>query len=152
MTMDVLRKMFERDLRSLREDLEAYPTDEDLWRVEGGITNAAGTLALHLAGNLQHYVGALLGGTGYRRDRDAEFARRDVPRSELLREIDAAVSSVSVALGRLSDANLSDEYPEEYGGRKETLAFMLPHILGHLNYHRGQINYHRRLLARGGGH
>lgn len=150
MTIEVFREMFERDLRTLRGEIEAYRKDEDLWALSDGIANSAGTLTLHLAGNLQHYIGAHLGKSGYRRDRDAEFARRGAPRAELLDEIAAAAAAVSDALGRLTDANLQDEYPEDYRGEKSTVAFMLPHILGHLNYHLGQINYHRRLLSNPG--
>src|SRR2546421_5404024 len=82
-----------RDLRALRREIEAYGDERDLWRVAPGISNCAGTLALHLAGNIQFFVGAVLAGTGYVRDRDAEFARRDGPRAELLRGIDAAVAA-----------------------------------------------------------
>src|SRR5437764_673264 len=83
-----------RDLRALRREVEAFADERDLWRVPPGIGNSAGTLALHLAGNIRHYIGAVLGGTGYVRDRDAEFALRDVPRTDLLADIDAALVAV----------------------------------------------------------
>jgi len=86
-----------RDLGALRREIEAYADERDIWRVAPGISNCAGTLALHLGGNIQFFVGAVLAGTGYVRDRDAEFARRDVPRAELLREIDAAIAAWSAA-------------------------------------------------------
>ena len=95
-TMTFLPSMaaiFERDLRALRREVEAYPDERDLWAQVPGVSNVAGTLVLHLAGNLQYYIGAVLGGSGYVRDRPAEFARRDVARSELLREIEAARTS-----------------------------------------------------------
>src|SRR5207245_5132891 len=65
-----------RDLRALRREIEAYPEERDLWRVQPGITNSGGNLALHLAGNLQYFVGTVLGGTGYVRDRDRSEERR----------------------------------------------------------------------------
>ena len=76
--------ILDRELRTLRRELEAYPDERQLWQEVPGLPNSAGTLALHLTGNLQHYIGACWGGTGYVRNRDAEFGQRDVPRSELL--------------------------------------------------------------------
>src|SRR2546422_7255337 len=64
-----------RDLSALRREIEAYADERDIWRVAPGISNCAGTLALHLGGNIQFFVGAVLAGTGYVRDRDAEVAR-----------------------------------------------------------------------------
>ena len=90
-----------RDLRALRREIEAYGDERDLWRVAPGISNCGGTLALHLAGNIQFFVGTVLGGTGYVRDRPNEFGRRDVPRTELLRELDAALAAVERGVARL---------------------------------------------------
>src|SRR2546421_5977192 len=104
-----------RDLRALRREIEAYGDERDLWRAAPGISNGGGTLALHLAGNIQFYVGTVLGGTGYVRDRPAEFARRDVPRTELLREIDAALAAVAPRLGPLPLAPLSPPHPPPPG-------------------------------------
>jgi len=80
-----------RELKALRREIETYPSDDDLWEVRAGITNPGGNLALHLAGNIQYFLGNVLGKNGYVRNRDAEFASKDVPRAELLREIDNAI-------------------------------------------------------------
>src|SRR5207244_10417693 len=95
-----------RDLRALRREIEAYRDERDLWRGAPGISNCGGTLALHLAGNIQFFVGTVLGATGYVRDRDAEFGRRDVPRTELLREIDAALAAVECGVAGHGDSAL----------------------------------------------
>src|SRR5205809_5892030 len=87
-----------RDLRALRREIEAYPNERDLWRVQPGISNSAGNLALHLAGNLQYFLGAVLGETGDVRDRDAEFPRRDVPRVQVLRGVDGVPASGAAAM------------------------------------------------------
>src|SRR2546428_7139625 len=104
-----------RDLRALRREIEAYGDERDLWRVAPGISNCGGTLALHLAGNIQFFVGTVLGGTGYVRDRAAEFARRDVPRTELLRELDAALAAVERGMARLADPGLTQPDPQPPG-------------------------------------
>src|ERR1041384_649946 len=69
-----------RELRSLRLELEAYHDESLIWAQPAGLPNSTGTLALHLAGNLRHYVGAVLGGNGYIRDRDLEFSARGLSR------------------------------------------------------------------------
>jgi uncharacterized damage-inducible protein DinB len=142
-----LRSIFERDLRALRREVEAYPDEQLLWRVIPGIANLGGTLALHLAGNLQHFLGARLGKTGYVRQRDAEFARRDVPRATLLAEIDAAERAIAAGFSELTDAQLSDEFPEVIGGLRFTTGDYLMHLTTHLAYHLGQVDYHRRVAS-----
>ncbi|MGQ0702553.1 MAG: DinB family protein [Gemmatimonadales bacterium] len=146
-----LAAIFTRDLATLRMEIEAYSNERDLWRVVPGIANPGGTLALHLAGNLRHFLGAVLGATGYRRDRAAEFAAREVPREELLRHIDEAIAAVTRTLGEdgLSDADMDKEYPEPVAGMRLTTGDFLVHLVDHTGYHLGQIDYHRRILTGG---
>lgn len=139
--------ILDRDLDTLRHEIEAYSDEKELWQSAPGISNTAGTLALHLAGNLQHYFGTRLGGTGYVRDRAAEFARRDVPRVELLKEVEAARRAVHAGLAQLSAAQLADEYPEVIAGLRITTAEYLIHLTTHFAYHLGQIDYHRRIVT-----
>jgi hypothetical protein len=134
-----------RDLRAVQRELNLYADEQDLWATPPGAPNAAGTLALHLAGNLQHYVGARLGASGYVRNREAEFARRDVPRSALLAELDAAIAAVETVLAR--EAELPDRFPEAVGGWGTDTGDFLVHLVSHLGFHLGQIDYHRRLVT-----
>lgn len=127
--------------------MEAYPDERALWEEVPGISNVAGTLVLHLAGNLQHYMGALLGGTEYVRDRPAEFARRDVPRAELLSQIEAARSAVKAAVSGTGQPEVTAEYPELVGGSKVVTGDYLVHLAAHFAYHLGQIDYHRRVVT-----
>ncbi|MDM7922287.1 MAG: DinB family protein [Pyrinomonadaceae bacterium] len=147
MLQTVLAELYERDLGTLKAEIEKYENEADLWRVAGDIANSGGNLCLHIAGNLQHFFGAVLGGTGYVRDRDAEFARKEVPREELLREVDAALASVLATLEKLTDADLTKNYPIEVFGRPMTTEYFIVHLATHLTYHLGQINYHRRLIS-----
>ena len=139
--------ILERDLQALRREVEAYPDDRTLWRSVPGVVNTAGTLVLHLTGNLQHFLGAVLGGTGYVRDRPAEFARRDVPRAELLREIEAARTAVKTGLTQLADDQLAADYPEIIAGVRVGTGDYLLHLIAHFAYHLGQLDYHRRVLT-----
>lgn len=135
-----------RDLRALRRELEAYADERDIWRIQPGISNAAGNLALHLAGNLQYFIGTVLSGTGYVRDRDAEFNRRDVPRADLLRQVDAAIAAVAL-LSRVSDADLAKPFPLPVAGVTLATGEFMIHLAAHFTWHLGQIDYHRRLLT-----
>ncbi|MFL5578707.1 MAG: DinB family protein [Gemmatimonadaceae bacterium] len=136
-----------RELAALRRAVESYPDDDTIWRLPNGLPNAGGTLVLHVAGNLQHYVGAVLGESGYRRDRDAEFTRRDLPRAALLAELDTAADVVERTLGALPDAALAEPYPERVGGRAVATGDWLVHLASHLAYHLGQLDYHRRVVT-----
>ncbi len=147
MLNEVLTKLFERDLAKLKEEIGMYSNEGDLWRVEGEIANSAGNLCLHLAGNLRHFYGAVLGGTEYVRDRDAEFGSRFVPRATLLAEVDAAAADVKAVLAKITDEDLQKTYPIEVFGHPMTTEFFIVHLATHLNYHLGQINYHRRVLG-----
>lgn len=147
MIQNVLIDLFERDLAKLKEEIGAYASEGDLWQTAGAIPNSAGNLCLHLAGNLRHFFGAVLSGTGYMRDRDAEFAAKFVPRAQLIEEVDAAAADVRTTLEKLTEEDLAKNYPIEVFGKPMTTEFFLVHLATHLNYHLGQINYHRRLLA-----
>ena len=136
-----------RELKALRREIETYPSEDDLWEVRPGITNPGGNLALHLAGNLQYYFGNVLGKNGYARNRDAEFGSKDVPREELLQEIDNAIAAVEDGMSRISDADLAKPYPEPVGGVSSSTGAFLAHFATHLAYHLGQVDYHRRLLT-----
>src|SRR4051794_21091321 len=111
MISESIRTIYLRELRALRREIEAYPNEKDIWAEPAGIGNPAGTLALHLAGNLQHYLGARLGGTSYVRNRNAEFSRRGVSRTEILEELDAASIAIARAFDRVTDADLVTTYP-----------------------------------------
>lgn len=136
-----------RDLRAVRREIAAYPDDASVWRTPPGIANSAGTLALHLAGNVQHFFGAVLGGTGYVRDRAAEFSRRDVPRAEIQAQLDAALAAVEPGLSHVTDGVIQAEFPEKIAGHTVSTGEWLIHLAAHLAYHLGQIDYHRRIVT-----
>ena len=149
MTANILTELFQRDLLKLKEEINLYDDEAKLWVIDKEIKNSAGNLALHLTGNLKHFIGAVLGGSGYVRNREAEFADKNIPRHEIIKSIDETSAIINSILNKISDTDLEKEYPLEvlkYKGRMTT-EFFLIHLYGHLNYHLGQINYHRRLLT-----
>jgi len=151
MVLDYISGILTRDLQTLRNELEAYKNEQDMWQVPPGITNSAGNLAMHLAGNLLYFIGAQLGGTGYVRNRDAEFSRKDVPRKEILEQIEAASAAVERTLAKMSDKDLIRPYRQPVGSVELTTGDFLIHLAAHFTYHLGQIDYHRRIVTGDGG-
>ena len=138
--------LFERDLNKLKQEIEAYTNEADLWKVQGGIANSAGNLCLHLVGNLKHFVGKILGNIPYERQREKEFSDKDIPKAQLLQAIDETKQAVLPTIQQLTFEMLDNNYPVEVFGYEMTIEYFLVHLYGHLDYHLGQINYHRRLL------
>jgi uncharacterized damage-inducible protein DinB len=146
MITTILITLYEKELEKLKEELAAYEKDELLWKVSEGISNSGGNLCLHLTGNLQHFIGATLGETGFIRNREAEFKLKNIPRQKLLEEVDITRQAVTDTLEQLSKKELESEYPLQVFGEPLTTQFFLIYLLKHLSYHIGQINYHRRLV------
>lgn len=148
MLAKILAELYERDLNKLKTEIEQFADESDLWKTGEGITNSAGNLSLHLTGNLQHFVGGVLGGSGYVRDRDAEFSSTGISRTELLSNIETTIEVLTHTLEKLTDDDFAKTYPIEVFGHPMTTGYFLTHLATHFNYHLGQINYHRRLLAK----
>jgi len=147
MLAETLIKIYERDLEKLRTEVKSYSNEADLWKRSGDIPNSAGNLALHLVGNLKHFIGAVLGDSGYERDRPAEFASENISRVSILKDIDETVDVLRQTIGKLTDADFAKTYPIEVFGEPLTTGHFLIHLTTHFNYHLGQIDYHRRILA-----
>ncbi|MFN1218266.1 DinB family protein [Chryseobacterium kwangjuense] len=146
MITESLKSLYSRDLNKLKEEIEAYQNEENLWKTDKNISNSAGNLCLHLVGNLNHFIGAQLGNTGYVRQRDLEFSLKDVPRAELIEKTESTIVMIDAVLSKLSEDDLKKEYPLVVFETKMTTDYFLIHLVAHLDYHLGQINYHRRLL------
>jgi hypothetical protein len=146
MLIETLKMLFNRDLNILKFEIDSYQNETNLWKIESNISNSAGNLCLHLIGNLNTYIGAEFGKTGYIRNRALEFSLKDIPKAELLSKIEATKIVVNNALDVISEENLKAEYPILVFENKTSTEFMFIHLTTHLAYHLGQINYHRRLL------
>src|SRR5688500_7895389 len=147
MITPVLITLFERDLNKLTEEISQYPDDSSLWVVKEGIKNSGGNLCLHLTGSLQHFIGNVLGDSGYIRNREAEFNLKNISKHKLLNEIENAKVAVKDVVIQTSKIELDKYYHLSINGETVTTEFLLLHMLYHLNYHTGQINYHIRLLG-----
>ncbi len=146
MITEVLNTIFKRELLKLKVEIESYKEESNLWRIEKNITNSSGNLCLHLIGNLNTYIGATLGHTGYIRNRDAEFSLKNIPRKELIKKIEETIEVIDQILPNLTTGQLEKEYPIIVLKEPTSTEYFLVHLATHLTYHLGQINYHRRLL------
>jgi len=144
--INTLLQLFQRDLEKLKTEISSFKDEKKIWVISGEVKNSAGNLCLHLCGNLQHFIGAVLGNSGYVRNRDAEFTRKNVPVKELVDEIELTAQIVEKTLKELKEEELTKTFPINVFGYEMTTEYFLTHLTTHLNYHLGQINYHRRLL------
>jgi uncharacterized damage-inducible protein DinB len=146
MVIQIISELFIRDLNKLKEELNLYPNEQKIWEVSTGISNSTGNLCLHIVGNLKYFIGAVLGKTGYIRERELEFSLKNIERSQLLTSIDETILIIQTTLNNFDDSILSEDYPIEKRGEIVKMDHMLLHLYGHLTYHLGQINYHRRMI------
>ncbi len=147
MLKQTLLEMFERDLIKLKEEINLYKDETSLWVINGEISNSGGNLCLHLTGNLNHFIGATLGNTGYVRNRESEFTLKNISRKELISQIENTTKIVIDTINKIPDADFEKKFPLEKHGKEVTTENMLIHLFGHFNYHLGQINYHRRIIS-----
>lgn len=148
MELQWIDRILVRDLETLKREIAAFPDDPSAWALPPGITNSAGTLALHVAGNLRHFVGAVLGGSGYVRHRDHEFAARGVSRAALIDELDAARAALQATFSPERTIDLAADFPETVrGGFRVTTGDWLIHLATHLAFHLGQVGYLRRIVT-----
>jgi uncharacterized damage-inducible protein DinB len=151
MVAEFAAEIFERELKKLIEELKLYPTEAKIWELSPGIKNSAGTLCLHICGNLQHFIGHVLGNSGYIRNRDREFSVTNIPAADLIAEIEKTIGVVITTLESAPEIDLEEEYSafpaHLLGKEKLTKGFFLMHLISHLDYHLGQINYHRRMIS-----
>lgn len=135
------------ELEALRDGVRdtAEPlSDKQLWAkpIEPG--NSIGHLILHLTGNLNYFVGAQLGGSGYQRDREREFTEMQLPaKAVLLDELDAAVATFRRVVGKLNAEQLAARHPHAKLG---TVLQALVHLVAHFALHRGQMSYIMRMV------
>lgn len=129
----------------LIKNLKAYPDEESMWLCPEGIPNCAGNLAIHLMGNLNHFIGAVLGDTGYKRNRPLEFAIKEIPRDEIIRWIEKTRGMLDEVIPKIESSE--GDYPAGFRTYDSSISHELGRLLAHLAYHVGQINYHRRLLV-----
>jgi uncharacterized damage-inducible protein DinB len=146
MLKETLIKLISRDLNGIIDEINQYKDESCLWKTEGLVTNSAGNISLHVISNLNHFIGAILGESGYVRNRELEFSLKNIPKAELIKDLKATIVIVEKTLTNLSTEDLQADYKLQVFNAPMTTEYFLVHLSSHLAYHLGQINYHRRLL------
>ena len=147
MLKETLIEIFERDLNKLKIEISSYSDESKLWIIDKNIKNSGGNLCLHLVGNLNQFICGVIGKSGYIRNRDAEFNDKNIPKKILLKSIDDSIENIITILKSLEEEDFKTMYPIDVFNQKMTTGFFLIHLTTHLNYHLGQINYHRRIIG-----
>lgn len=145
--VSIITSLFERDLNKLAEEINLYKTEEDVWKIKEGISNSTGNLTLHLIGNLNYFIGTTLGNTGYVREREKEFSLKNIPRVQLAEDLKKTIEVIKNTLPRLAAEDLKKDFPVPINNKTSSTSYVLLHLLAHLSYHLGQVNYHRRLIG-----
>ena len=143
--MNSFKQLYLNFLNSLKDEISLYKDPGKIWLLSGSISNTPGNLCLHICGNLNHFFGAVIGNTGYLRERDQEFSKRNLSREELFGAIDETKIMIGKIFDDLTQDDINKIYPINKFGENVTYGFIFSRLVSHLSYHLGQINYHRRL-------
>jgi len=143
----ILAVQIVRELQGFVREIEAFPSDDSVWHTRRGVTNSAGNLALHVCGNLQDFVGRVLGGTSYVRNRELEFGQREGTRADVVAQLNATADVIKATLPELSDETMGADFPMQLAGKTLNTATFLVHLAAHLAFHLGQAGYLRRVIT-----
>jgi len=144
--MKEFQKFFRENLQSLHNEINSFEHEEDLWEIKGTIKNPPANIAMHMCGNLKHYIGHGIGNNGYIRNRDLEFSIKGLSKEQILNEINSTIEALDAVFEKLTYDDLLKNYEHDYYGENKKIAFVLSILSQHLGYHLGQINYYRRLI------
>ena len=143
MLNNILANFYQRDIGKLVEELNLFRNEENLWKTHGSVKNSCGNLALHIIGGMNFLIGSTLAQTGYVRNRDQEFSKKNVERNEIVAQLEALIPFISKMI---TAVDMDAEYPLMFDDAKRTNGYVLTQLALHLNYHLGQVNYLRRIL------
>ena len=124
------------------QELAQPLSEEQFWRKPFSFGNSFGHLMLHLTGNLNYYIGAIVAGTGYVRDRDREFSEAARPRKdEVLRRFGEAVAMVARTARSQAENDWSKSYTAAREEDAEDRFSIFLRCATHLHHHMGQMTY-----------
>ena len=121
-------------------------TDEQIWWRANLESNSIGNLLLHLSGNVRQWIVVGLGGADDKRNRDAEFAQRDIiPRAELLDRLRRTLNEADATLVRFDPERLLDQFTIQKLEVSGLAAIF--HVVEHFSMHTGQIIMLTKMLV-----
>ena len=146
--LDTARKrLVAHQAGQVRTCIEALNDGQIWWRANED-SNAIGNLVLHLCGSTRLHIGHGVGGSGYRRDRDAEFAEPGpLPKEDLLARFDSAVAEADRVLAAFDAGRLGETI--ELNGKTLTFGELILNQVLHFTTHAGQIVFATKLIQAG---
>ncbi|HET8963143.1 MAG TPA: DUF1572 family protein [Chitinophagales bacterium] len=129
-------------------ELNQYENEMDIWEIDGEIKNSAGNLAIHLSGSINYFIGAVMAKNGYVRNRDAEFSEKNISREKMISELNTTKTMMEEFISQQDADFYNAIFPLQTFGENRSNHYALMIMAVHLNYHLGQINYHRRLIGK----
>jgi uncharacterized damage-inducible protein DinB len=116
----------------------ALLSDEQIWWRPNEESNSIGNLLLHLSGNVRQWIVCGLGAATDARDRDSEFAQREIiSRDDLLTLLRQTISEVDATLANYDEDSLVDR--KRIQGFDVTALEAILHVVEHFSMHTGQI-------------
>jgi uncharacterized damage-inducible protein DinB len=151
--MSEIGSEFVRQSRALLEDYQAkiercltLLSDEQIWWRANPQSNSIGNLLLHLSGNVRQWIVVGLGDTPDMRDRDSEFAQRDVIlRAELLDRLKLTLREADATLAGFDQDKLLETFPIQ--GLEVSALEAILHVVEHFSMHTGQIIMLAKMFA-----
>ena len=138
-TSDEFARYF-RHLAGRVEKAARSVPEEQFWIKPFSFGNSIGHLVLHLTGNLNHYIGALVAGTGYARHRENEFTDPvRHPRDVVLARFHDAIELVAQTLSDQDDEAFVTPVHDQPPIETRLGLFLV--CAAHLNNHVGQMSY-----------
>jgi len=132
-------------LPKIEHCLEKLSDDQIWWRANEQ-SNSIGNLVLHLCGNARQWIVCGVGDGTDGRDRDAEFAQREiVPRDELLSLLRRTISDVDATLARYEPERLMETRMIQ--GTEGSALDAILHVVEHFAMHTGQIIMMTKMLT-----
>ena len=121
-------------------------TDEQIWWRANSQSNSIGNLVLHLSGNARQWIACGVGGAADARDRDAEFAQREmISREELRSLLKQTLGEVDRTLTQLDTDKLLETRTIQ--GLEVSVLEAILHVVEHFSMHTGQIILITKILA-----
>jgi uncharacterized damage-inducible protein DinB len=120
--------------------------DDQIWWRPNEQSNSIGNLVLHLCGNARQWIVCGVGGAPDARNRDAEFAQRDVvPRAELHALLKQTLGDVDATLREYDAGKLLDRCTIQ--GTDVSALEAILHVVEHFAMHTGQILMLTKMLT-----
>ena len=140
------RSLLREDYLPKIERCVSLLSDEQIWWRANPSSNSIGNLLLHLSGNVRQWIVVGLGGAVDARNRDAEFAEREmIPREAVIDRLRQTLAEADQTLAAFDTERLIDHFRIQNMGVSALEAIF--HVVEHFSMHTGQIILLAKMFA-----